>query len=135
MDLSQFCKGSKLRIPRHSLTKCGACRETVRDTLIDIRRLSATPHKVKLSLLEDAISNTCMKMPARHSPKRAKYLGKICEDLMQDEYADQVSALMHRLLKVGPASWAELGPSGKFSRDIEQQVCEAELNLCGKDEL
>lgn len=135
VTLSKFCKGSRLRVPRRALTPCGTCRETIRDTLIEVRRLWDTPRKVTIGSLDTVLESTCAKIPAHHSPKRAKYLEESCNELMIEEHGDGLARKVHGALQAAEPSWAKLGPSGRFSNDVEVAICAAELGLCGKDEL
>jgi len=135
IKLSGFCKGSRLRVPRRPLTACGVCRETIRDVMIDVRRLWDAPAKATMGSLDEALENVCAKMPARHSPKRAKYLEEACTEIMIEEHGDSLGKKLWTRLQAAEPSWAKLGPSGKFSNDLEEAICGQELGLCGKDEL
>lgn len=131
VELSGWCKHSALRSPPRPLTPCGACREVVRDLLIDARRRADAPPKVRLGALEELFADVCTRVPARHEPGAARYVQKVCEEVLQDEHGEHVPLRLHKLLQGGPASWAELGSSGDATWDtLEEQVCSADLLGC-----
>ena len=132
IDFSQWCKNSPLRLPVMPLTECGACREFVRELLISVRRHADTAHKVRHYQVEELLSDVCGLLVTHNVPKRAKYLQRVCEDVLQDEHGDHIASQVYKLLQAGPANWAELqtSPSVPFTAQFEEKICSKELLGC-----
>jgi len=132
VDMSEWCKDSPLRVPAMPLTECGACREFVRELLINVRRHADTPHKVRHFHIEDLLGDVCGQLVTYNVPDRAKYLQRVCEDVLQDEHGDHIASKLYKLLQASPANWAKLqtSASASFTEQFEEKICTKELLGC-----
>ena len=100
-------------------------RNAVRDLLIRVRRRAATPHKVKIGLIEDQRESLCSDFLMNYPESEHKNLGDYCEVFIE-ELDDESGTKLLKFLKAGPAEWSDALDSEGAQKDICSDMCDAD---------